>query len=310
MFPTLNVSYTCTHHRGYSDHRFNVRLNAQAEIDAQLAVTNPGVTTIVVRTLSSDSGGFIWSVTLVGATATLTDFDCIGASGITCLVSTDIVKNLVSGSFRLQLAGVNTPDLSVGISANGLRDAIAANLVLPNVANSRTPFDNARGPIVVTRSSPDAAGGYSWTVTFRAIHGNVDQLVALPSLSGSGADIRVRTDTDGNQLSGSFALRLGAASTLPIQYDATASDVQSALVAMSTASLPAITNTIQVSFDAASVDTEVRPCKADTTLPRIMVLLLLLTLVFYWHAFILAMCTTVFLVTAWSDVVGDVYSSR
>jgi hypothetical protein len=117
--------------------------------------------------------------------------------------------------------------------------------VLPNEANS----------VVVTRGSRDAAGGYTWTVTFRGLHGNVDQMVALPSLAGSGASVVVTTATEGNQLAGAFTLRLGDASTQPIAFDASAQAVQDALVAMS-ASLPAVTDNIVVSHDPASVDTE------------------------------------------------------
>ncbi len=68
--------------------------------------------------------------------------------------------------------------------------------VIPNNA------DAGANSVKVTRSGPDAAGGYVWTVTFRGLHGNVDQMLPLPSLAGSGATVTVTTLVEGNQLAG------------------------------------------------------------------------------------------------------------
>jgi hypothetical protein len=68
--------------------------------------------------------------------------------------------------------------------------------VIPNNA------DAGANSVKVTRSGPDAAGGYVWTVTFRGLHGNVDQMAPLPSLAGSGATVAVTTLVEGNQLAG------------------------------------------------------------------------------------------------------------
>jgi hypothetical protein len=88
--------------------------------------------------------------------------------------------------------------------------------------------------VVVSRVGPDEQGGYTWSVTFITPPGNVAQLkLATSSLTGNGAGVETATATPGNEISGSFRIAYNGEVTGPLSYDATPSQIQTALSAFS-----------------------------------------------------------------------------
>ena len=88
---------------------------------------------------------------------------------------------------------------------------------------------NVNGPVNVVRTS-DGSGGYSWTITFQGMQGDVPELqVASNMLTGTSASVSVSTQTEGNVVSGDFAVEFMGERTLNIPYDATAAQVKSFL---------------------------------------------------------------------------------
>ncbi|KAJ0394774.1 hypothetical protein ATCC90586_000434 [Pythium insidiosum] len=90
------------------------------------------------------------------------------------------------------------------------------------------------GVQTVTRSGPDAQGGYTWSVTFAAAMGDVPALALQASaLTGSGATVVLATPTPGNVIAGgTFTLGFRGATTADIPCDATDAQMQSALQAL------------------------------------------------------------------------------
>merc|ERR1712159_656329 len=85
------------------------------------------------------------------------------------------------------------------------------------------------GSILVTREGPTNQGGYTWTVTWETASGNQPPLTFANSLTGSGTSIVGATLQDGNELGGSYTLEYGGAVTSAIAFDASATDIDSAL---------------------------------------------------------------------------------
>eukprot|EP01032_Pedospumella_encystans_P006238 gene6238-7467_t len=88
------------------------------------------------------------------------------------------------------------------------------------------------GNVSVSRSNADHQGGYTWTVTWLTIQGDVPPLEFSNSLTGSNATVTGQTLVDGNYLGGSFLLEYDGRVTSSIAYNAPASAVQTALQAI------------------------------------------------------------------------------
>jgi len=125
--------------------------------------------------------------------------------------------NMLGGSFMLSFEGQQSSPIT--------HDATDAEmqLVLQALPNIDT--------VEVLRSGPDAQLGYTWTVTFTsdAEPGSLPLLVQhTGSLSGTGSNVTVSEMQDGNQIDGSVALTFDS-NTVNISYDATASEIETAL---------------------------------------------------------------------------------
>ncbi|RYY37437.1 hypothetical protein EON62_01115, partial [archaeon] len=90
------------------------------------------------------------------------------------------------------------------------------------------------GLVNATRVGPDDVGGYTWTITFLGLQGNVPAMqLGSSSLNSIGAAVRVHTIEDGQALGGTFTLALEGQRTSALPFDATAGEMQTALEALS-----------------------------------------------------------------------------
>jgi hypothetical protein len=104
------------------------------------------------------------------------------------------------------------------------------------------------GTVNVERTvNPAHTDGFSWTVEFIGIgvnEGNIPQLkLGYSALSGTGADVEIETERDGNIISGTFTLSLDNALTQAIRHDASASVLQQSLEALPNVGVLAVTRT-------------------------------------------------------------------
>ncbi|RYG43168.1 hypothetical protein EON68_00810, partial [archaeon] len=173
-------------------------------------------------------------------------------------IFTDVQGNTVYGDFRVMLWGATTAPIHIpaaspaaGVSALrdallALRDPVTGAALIPSVSVSTDALQNA-------------AGGYTWRITFDDAHngGNVPQL-QVPYACVSGADVvlggtracaaltsaadaalaqntvLVATEQEGNQVDGTFTLTVEGHTTAPIAYNAPAELVQQKLAALPT----------------------------------------------------------------------------
>jgi len=193
--------------------------SSATDVQVQAALnTLLGTSCVVVRTLISNDGGYAWAATFNTATGPMPLLSCpVTGPNINCVASQDIQRNMIGGTFRLGLLGQTTNDLAVNTTAQTLALALD-NLIVPQ----------STGTVNVVQTGPDSAGGYSWTVTFVGLYGDVPTLTALAAFTGTGAAISVTPLTQGNQLSGTFTLKLGSTTTA-LPYNAPALTVQNAL---------------------------------------------------------------------------------
>jgi hypothetical protein len=104
------------------------------------------------------------------------------------------------------------------------------------------------GTVNVERTvNPAHTDGYTWVVEFVGVgvnEGNIPQLkLGYSALSGTGADVEIETQRDGNVISGTFALGLDGALTQSIRHDASASVLQQTLEALPNVGVLAVTRT-------------------------------------------------------------------
>jgi hypothetical protein len=142
---------------------------------------------------------------------------------------TTSVDDTVGGTFTLAFGVSTTTALTNDVSANDLLTAL----------NLLTGLSSG---VAVSRSNAATAGCYTWTVTFAGL-GNVAELVATSSLTGTNAGIVVLTTQIGRSLDeiqtvttsvddsieGTFALSFGSHTTTFVAVDASAVDMQAAL---------------------------------------------------------------------------------
>lgn len=146
------------------------------------------------------------------------------SSGLaTASVLTEVDGNEIGGFFKLSFNGDNTVDLPHDISAYDMRSALQS---LPSI-----------GAVEVSRTGPNYQLGYIWTVSFispmnsgniPALIPDYSRLTTSSSRAGAPANMTV-SSLDGNEIGGAFQLSFNSMTTKPIQFNATAAQVQSAL---------------------------------------------------------------------------------
>ena len=85
------------------------------------------------------------------------------------------------------------------------------------------------GDVTVTRSGPDSQRGYVWTITFIEYEGDVPLLRTSSSLTGAGVNLVAEEITEGNYMGGSFQLVFDGYSTDLLDFDSSASVIETAL---------------------------------------------------------------------------------
>lgn len=127
-----------------------------------------------------------------------------------------------SGGSR-QISGVIAYNAPASGDRSGVREILNA---MSNIGPS--------GVQTVTRTGPDAQGGYTWLVTFAAAMGDVPALTLKSSfLTGSGANVILATPVGGNIIAGgTFTLGFRGDTTADIPYDASDATMQQALEAL------------------------------------------------------------------------------
>jgi hypothetical protein len=143
----------------------------------------------------------------------------------------------VAGTFTLSFGVDSTIPLSHAITASDLRAALQQNI-------------SAVGSVAVSRTGPSAVGGFSWSVTFLTLPGDIQLLQADGSgLNGTDVTTSVTQKQAGNEISGGvFELTCSGSSTGSIMHNATDASVQSALSAI--AGLAGATTVTRSSRDA------------------------------------------------------------
>jgi len=151
--------------------------------------------------------------------AVITDGSCVDFQTITDNILTadgvDAVVEVFDGSDDCDICDDGGLDLPLsGATASSLKvelERLPANLV---------------GYAHTSQSLLDDQGGQSWTMSFAAIEGDVDELYcALSGSTASGAGCDVETIVDGNVIGGTFLLS-GAG---PLNFDASFSEMQAAI---------------------------------------------------------------------------------
>lgn len=131
-----------------------------------------------------------------------------------------------SGGGSRQLSGV------IGFNALASGDRSGVREILRAMSNV-----GPAGVTSVTRTGPDAQGGFTWLVTFAAAMGDVPALTLKSSfLTGAGATVLLATPVNGNVIApgGSFSLGFLGATTADIPCDASEAAMQMALEALAT----------------------------------------------------------------------------
>ena len=91
------------------------------------------------------------------------------------------------------------------------------------------------GRVEVSRVQHGYSGGYEWRITFLSAIGNIGEDDSGPMsitniLSGIGASANIETVTDGNTISGTFALKFLGAETRRLQHDISGPEMELAFV--------------------------------------------------------------------------------
>ncbi|GMH48115.1 hypothetical protein TL16_g00220 [Triparma laevis f. inornata] len=100
-------------------------------------------------------------------------------------------------------------------------------------------MSNVDSGTTVTRTSPNADGGYTWSIQFAESMGNVPELTVY----SSDVPIVVATLTEGNVLSGTFRVTFDGETTGDIPYDASEGEFQTAMQSLSNVGLIDVTRT-------------------------------------------------------------------
>ena len=160
--------------------------------------------------------------------------------------------NQVSGSFALSWVGnshhnqiVTSDVFPVQMGGAGAKRFMALSSIALDSLLSQYIFSGNNGQIAVTRSSsPSQAMGFKYTIEFvhEDLGGDLPALSHVQSsqLYGVNANVEIFEQTNGNEIRGTFQLKFKGQTTRPINYDATAIDVESAINDLSTISPSAV----------------------------------------------------------------------
>jgi hypothetical protein len=110
------------------------------------------------------------------------------------------------------------------------------------------------GAVSVQRSAGDGRGGYSWSVTFTEVQGNMTELNYNSELTGYGVTVDIAS-IDGNELGGVWSLSMDSEQTNPLPYDATAAEVKAELELLSTVGTVTVTRSTDITPEGGSVYT-------------------------------------------------------
>ena len=154
--------------------------------------------------------------------------------------------NQVSGSYALSWIGnshhnqiVTQNNFPVQMGGTGTDRFMALSAVVLDSLLTQYIFSGNSGRVIVTRSSfPSQSMGFTYTIQFvhEDVGGDVPALnyVQDSSLHGVNADIDIIEQSTGNEIRGTFQLKFKGQITRPINYDATAQDVENAVNELST----------------------------------------------------------------------------
>jgi len=221
-FAANDAKFTATEIRD-TDYTLDTTTTTASVLATDLEIMPTWVIVDDVRaTLSDDQGGHTWTIvfdeSMGNVNQMVCSYDSAGApgtvSGFACDDKTVIDGNYIGGYFV-----INTSKL---LSASATADEMVTAL------EALTGF----GSIAVTRSEATNQGGYTWTITWLDAIGNQSDLSFANSLTGSGTSITGATLQDGNYLGGTFQLEYQGAVSDPILYNASASDVDTALTSI------------------------------------------------------------------------------
>lgn len=161
------------------------------------------------------------------------------------------------------------------IDADEVATSIKAALEGMNMTDSVTGLNVSVIPevdVAVQSYTPNAAGGFTWLVTFVAPEngGNVPQLHAGPtcdqlgqgqcdttlSTAGSSSDVGIETGTveEGNQLDGTFKLTFDGETTGEITFDASEAVLTTQLEALTTIESVTVSRSLPVNVSSDRVN--------------------------------------------------------
>ncbi|KAG5186910.1 hypothetical protein JKP88DRAFT_308703, partial [Tribonema minus] len=186
------------------------------EMAEQLSYLPAVVPEVLVYTSDADEhDGLTWYLSFSNNDGDVPPLICLPEATFVgdCSVTTLINGNTIGGHFYL--------GDSAEIPWNATSDQMAAAVQGAGM-----------GAVTVTRSDADARGGYTWSVTFTELPGDVPPMTAYNKLTGYNADVRVEQVVQGNALGGTYTLALHMEETEPIAFDADAADVEAALEAL------------------------------------------------------------------------------
>eukprot|EP00605_Chrysophyceae_sp_TOSAG23-4_P001786 GSChrysophyteH1.ASY1.ANO1.1975.1 assembled CDS len=144
----------------------------------------------------------------------------------------------LAGGFKLHFKGYETPIIAHDATASDLKSVIEQNLNLIPPSNAPVNTDRVHGTVSgvgnveVSRSPQDNQEGYTWSLTFTSYIGNMEEITFTNYLQGLGASMTIHTDTDGNELGGSFELAFQDDLTGPIDINISAADLKEILLSL------------------------------------------------------------------------------
>jgi len=175
--------------------------------------------------IAAEAGGFEWTVTFLTIEGNVADLTCdsallsmsnpdsAAASCVVCETSSDCTDgNFAHGTFTLDYEGsAPTSALEWDSSEADMKTEIEGLAGMGSVNVVRTRVEE----------TPSWSGGYEWKITFTSSPGDVAMLGDDgTNIAGSSGTVVVAQDTQGNEVTGSFALTFGgSAPTASIRLD-------------------------------------------------------------------------------------------
>ncbi|GMH75263.1 hypothetical protein TL16_g06701 [Triparma laevis f. inornata] len=241
---SLSGTFRLGYNGGFSS-AFDVATATGSAIESDLVASFAGISAVIVRFDTIYSPAFIvMDVTVLAPTVPAHEFvfDDVSLAGTRKDVSTETLSsaNVLSGGFRLYTGNWNggtnanvSPMLDHDISNTDLATAIV------NLNSSWT------GASVAKTALDTDFKTNSWAIDFPAGSGNVDLLQIMHSFRGEGASIDIQETARGSvveiqtvkitgtsNIEGNYTLELDSHRTLPIDWNASATEVRDALMAI------------------------------------------------------------------------------